>query len=87
MTKPTLKTRQAAGERYAAAVAELHAALAELAVMDSLVGGDDITKLTFGAWQPEALPDLRHREFVPTVPKIRELVAERRAELLEAVAG
>lgn len=84
MPNPFVAQRQAAGKRYAAAVSDLHAALVELAALDALApSGTPADSLnSFAASQPESLPELRHREFVPSVPtKIRAAVTARRAEL------
>lgn len=69
-----------AGARYAAAAAELRDSLVELAAVEHLLppSGDQ----TFEAWQPDALPELRHRIFLARPPQgIRAGVLARVAEL------
>jgi hypothetical protein len=75
--------RQDAGRRYAAAVAELLEAYADLATVEGDLADPD-GRRTFGAHLalPDALPALRHREFVPALPKdLAETIAARRAQL------
>lgn len=83
--------RAEAGARYAAACTELREAMVDLAATDSLqqpsgpvVTGDEGRPYTFAAANlPDALPDLRHREFQPNPPKgLRDARAARKAELL-----
>lgn len=85
-TKDIHALRKVAGERYAAAAAALKEALVELAAIEGAtpgVSGDDVPRYGFAAHQPDALPELRHREFLPHPPQgIREAVSLRRAALL-----
>lgn len=69
-----------AGKRYAAAVDELIAALVDLAAIERALPADPLQ--SFEADVPDQFPALRHRQFVPTLPKsIRALVQQRAAEI------
>lgn len=76
----------AAGARYAAAVAEVHASLIELAAAERLM--PSAPEQSFEAWQPDAIADLRHRQFVPSPPhSIRAAVDARRITLAAELDG
>lgn len=78
-----LKLHQEAGRRYAAACTELRAAMVDLAAIESALPPHPLQ--TFEATVPDALPDLKHREFVPSPPQgIRAAVAGRRLQLVTA---
>ncbi|MBX9574549.1 MAG: hypothetical protein K2X07_02805 [Caulobacteraceae bacterium] len=77
--------RQEAGRRYALAVAELEASLVELGALDGITAARpaDHVLATFGANPPDALPELRHREFCASAPgKLAAKVLRRRDEIL-----
>lgn len=78
------KRHQSAGERYAAACAELRSAMIELAALDGLMPPS--AGNTFAAWQPNALAELRHRGFAPHPPQnIRSAVAVRVEEIRKEI--
>lgn len=88
-----LRKREKAGERYAAAVQELISCLVDLAAVEGAIGAESVPEhersfYTFAAHQPDTLPDLRHRAFVPQLPKsIRALVEARSDQLTNAPAA
>jgi hypothetical protein len=86
MSKPDLAARHAgAGERYSAAVGEMIDALVDLAAIEGALPADPLH--TFAADVRDEWPELRHRRFVPTLPKsVRALVVQRRGDLDKGAA-
>lgn len=76
-----IEQRKAAGAAYAASVSALEAAIIELAALDGL-GATDNGLATFQCNPPDALPELRHREFLPRAPsRLQAKVRRRRDEI------